>query len=227
MVQPYERATYSRLAQLDVEDRQGSVRYCEELDCLHEDIDFISFELHGAVTLFYRNNFELKRLALVYHEDNFYFRVHAYREKLFKLVNHMFGFKVVARSEAITMGPRRGFNDEVRARLKREGLAKLVKLVDGLSSQEMLQEVLRRRNRLAHSLAERHPLEEGRPTWPTTTTQQRAIDWTVGRSDVDEFDRATDLDRLHEKKQEELQAIKRRLEQFRQEFVTILQGLGF
>jgi hypothetical protein len=52
-------------------------------------------------------------------------------------------------------------------------------------------------------------------------------DWIEVRSEVDEFDRVTDLDRLHERKQRELQVVKKRLEQFRQEFVTVLEGLGF
>ena len=81
--------------------------------------------------------------------------------------------------------------------------------------------------RLAHSLAERHPLAEGHAAWPTTTTKQRVTDWIVVRSEVDELDKVTDRDRLHERKQEELGAIRKRLDQFRQEFVTILQGLGF
>jgi hypothetical protein len=52
------------------------------------------------------------------------------------------------------------------------------------------------------------------------TVKQRATDWIIVRSDVDEFDRVTDFDRFP-------QAVKKRLEQFRQEFVTVLQGLGF
>jgi hypothetical protein len=40
------------------------------------------------VAVLYSRSFHLKRFAIICHSDNFVFRVHAYREKTFKLVNH-------------------------------------------------------------------------------------------------------------------------------------------
>jgi hypothetical protein len=37
-------------------------------------------------------------------------------------------------------------------------------------------------------IGDRHPIEEGRPTWPTLTTEQRMIEQIVVRSEVDEVD---------------------------------------
>jgi hypothetical protein len=76
---------------LDEVDRKAVVAYCEELDCLHEDLGFILFELDQAVTVLYRDSLHLKRLAIICYSDSFHCRVHAYREKVFRLVNHFLG----------------------------------------------------------------------------------------------------------------------------------------
>jgi hypothetical protein len=72
-------------------DRAAFVDYCEELDCLHEDLDFAVFDLETALDFSYRDEFYWQRLALVYHVDNVDFRVHAYREKLFRLLDCFLG----------------------------------------------------------------------------------------------------------------------------------------
>ena len=72
---------------LDEADRKAVIAYCEELD-------FILFELDQAVIALYRDSLHLKRLAIICYSDSFHFRVHAYREKAFKLVNHFLGLKL-------------------------------------------------------------------------------------------------------------------------------------
>jgi hypothetical protein len=140
MAQPYDPATYRRLSELDDKDRQAFVRYCEELDCLHEDFTFILFDLDFSVSGRYQDNLDLKRLALVYHEDNFYFRVHAYREKLFRLINHGFALTIPDRPDRSKRDSTHGFNDRVRMSLKQEHLEGVINLIDGLWSEEAFPE---------------------------------------------------------------------------------------
>src|SRR3989304_1310188 len=78
-------------ARLGEEDRNEVVAYCEELDCLHEDLDFLLSELDQAVEALYHNSLHLKRLAIISYSDSYYFRVHAYWEKVYKLVKHFLG----------------------------------------------------------------------------------------------------------------------------------------
>ena len=106
------RGHYERL---DADDRKAVVAYCEELDCLHEDLQFILEELDQSVKTLYANSLHLKRLAIVYHLDNFYFRVHAYREKVFKLVNHFLSLQV--------QDDEAGFNGRLLSTLRLTGRA--------------------------------------------------------------------------------------------------------
>jgi hypothetical protein len=85
---------------LDEEDRGGIVRYSEELDCLHEDLVFALLDFETGQVDSYSDklmsvdaSLYFRRLALIYHTENVDHRVYAYREKVFKLVQHFFGLK--------------------------------------------------------------------------------------------------------------------------------------
>lgn len=210
----YLSEAYVRFWKLENQDREGFASYAAELDCLHEDFDFILFELEGAVNHFYSDNLDLKRLALIYHEDNFYYRIHAYREKLFKLINHALGLKLRDDSRAVS------FNKEVLERLQDTGFVEIAELLENLPRDRIFSKFIARRNRLSHGLAER---EKG---WATITTERRIEDRIDVTSDVDQIDRVTDLDRLHKQKQSELGDVCERLARFRRELVAALTRVG-
>jgi hypothetical protein len=48
-------------------DRIAILEYCEELDCLHEDLEFILFDVETALDFSYPEEPYFQRLALIYH----------------------------------------------------------------------------------------------------------------------------------------------------------------
>src|SRR6058998_57978 len=77
---PYDpgsyRAAYPWFFRLNEDDQRALIEYCEELDCLHEDLEFILFDLQTAVEFSYPEEPYFQRLALIYHTDNVDVRVH-------------------------------------------------------------------------------------------------------------------------------------------------------
>lgn len=57
--------------------------YCLERDAMHEDLDFLLYEMDLSVTRLHETALDDRRMALLYHMDNFTLRVAAYREKVF------------------------------------------------------------------------------------------------------------------------------------------------
>lgn len=124
--------TISPANRLDESRRDAFVRYCMELDFWHEDLDFLLFEMDTSVRYFHQDRLDLKRLSVIYHTDNFYFRIHAYREKVFKLVSVFLGLGIPDRDPK--------FNDKVFDELGRRGLGEVKRLLSDLSSDPMLVE---------------------------------------------------------------------------------------
>ena len=139
----------------DNEDRRALVKYCEDLDCLHEDLDFALFDLETAQESSYSDSLldvddsmYFRRLALIYHAENVDLRVYAYREKVFKLVQHFFGMKGISDRDL-------RFKDRVRAELTRRGLDAIASRLDTLGRDIKLRAALERRNLFTHGLKER------------------------------------------------------------------------
>lgn len=141
-------STCSPANRLDESRRETFVSYCMELDFWHEDLDFLLLEMDTSVQYIHQERFDLKRLAILYHTDNFYFRIHAYREKVFQLVSVFLGLGIPDRRHP-------QFNDKVLEELKSRGLGELNRLLSDLSSDPMLVEAIGRRNPFAHRLAKR------------------------------------------------------------------------
>jgi Cthe_2314-like HEPN len=202
---------------LDEADRKAVIAYCEELDCLHEDLDFILFELDQAVTALYSDSLHLKRLAIICYSDSFHFRVHAYREKVFKLINHFLGLKLpdnVWAEKNSNKASGNGFNEKILKLLRATRRAELAQLLEVFHREKALKEAIRFRHLAAHALAHRD--------WPTVTATRRVDDQALARSAVYELDRETDLDRLHRKVEKRLSALSSRLHQFRRDLLALL-----
>ena len=114
--QPPAKPIHSaHFGQLSGRDRQKVIEYSAELDCLHEDLQFCLSELSWlSQDLNRTGEVSRTRLALLYHRDNFHFRLHAYREKAFKLVNHWL-------SPGVPDEPYSNFNQRVLGTLKEAG----------------------------------------------------------------------------------------------------------
>ena len=206
--EPTKSKARVQFTRLDEGDRKAVVAYCEELDCLHEDLGFILFELDQAVTVLYKDSLHLKRLSIICYSDSFHFRVHAYREKVFKLVNHFLGLKLPEKD---------GFNEKLLKLLLATRRSELAKLIEAFRRDKALNEAIGFRHLAAHALAHRD--------WPTITAARRVDDQTLARSASYELDRETDLDRLHRRVQKRLGTVSARLDQFRRDLVARLEGV--
>lgn len=204
---------YTRYCQLDDVHRKELVSYCMELDFWHEDLDFLLFEMDTSVRYFHQDRLDLKRLAVIYHTDNFYFRLHAYREKVFKLLNVFLGLEIPDRDPM--------FNDKVINELTSKGLGELTRLLRDLSSDPKLSndpiwsKAIGRRNPFAHRLAKR---DLG------LRSDERIYDHIYDRSDSEKKDKITDLNLTHIYKLEEFGRICERLAKFRDELVAALKA---
>lgn len=155
----HSSAPYPWFQRLGTEDQQGLLRYCVEMDRLHEDFELVSWELglvEGHLEDLYRDD-PKKGLyfcgrTIVYHRDNADVRVHAYREKVYKLLDHFMGG--VVRNEVATGNRNRDFNKRVRDALSRQGLGRVVTLLNELESDKKISAALRRRNKLVHECAQ-------------------------------------------------------------------------
>jgi hypothetical protein len=209
------RTHFDRLGE---EDRYALVAYCEELDCLHEDLGFIIAELDQAVAVLYSRSLHLKRLAIICHSDNFNFRVHAYREKAFKLVNRFLGLKLPEKggekkNSAGDGSP--GFNEKLLKLLRTTRRLDVAELLEVFRRDKVLNEAIHFRHLAAHARAHRE--------WPTISAGRRVDDRRLARSAAYKIDRETDLDRLHQRVQKRFATVNARLEQFRRDLVAHLE----
>jgi hypothetical protein len=203
---------------LGEDDQNAVVAYCEELDCLHEDLDFIIAELDQAVVVLYSRSLHLKRLAIICHSDNFNFRIHAYREKAFKLVNRFLGLTLsekVGKGKTSTGDGSPGFNEKVLKLLRTTRRLDVAELLEVFRRDKALNEAIQFRHLAAHAHAHRE--------WPTISAGRRVEDHTLVRSPAYKIDRETDLDRLHQLVQKRFAKVTARLEQFRRDLVAHLE----
>ncbi len=205
---------YTRYYQLDEVHRKALVSYCMELDFWHEDLDFLLFEMDTSVRYFHQDRLDLKRLAIIYHTDNFYFRIHAYREKVFQLISVFLGLGIPDRYPQ--------FNDKVFEELESRGLSELKRLLSDLSGDPKLSndpiwsEALGRRNPFVHRLAKR---DSG-----ILRSDERIYDHIYVRSDSEKKDKITDLNLYHILKLEDFGRICERLARFRDGLVAALKA---
>lgn len=199
---------YTRYYQLHEIQRNELVSYCMELDFWHEDLDFLLFEMDTSVRYFHQDRLDLKRRAVIYHTDNFYFRLHAYREKVFRLLNVFLGLEIPDRDPM--------FNDKLISELASKGLGELKSLLSDLSNDPMWSEFIVRRNRFAHRLAKRD--------LGILRSDERMYDLLYDRSDSEKKDKITDLNLYHIYKLEEFGRICERLAKFRDGLAAALKA---
>jgi hypothetical protein len=214
----------SRFKNLGEHHRQLFLEYSRELDCLHEDFDFILFELQRAIEDLYvePEDFDLKRLALTYHEDNFYVRVHAYREKVFILIASAFGLDLDIESRNLE------FNKKVLQKLQELKLGRIEALISDFIDDQVIRDALKRRRLFVHKLSTRDwAMLEAASRIRDQLVQILELETDESIKAIEELDKSTDLDRLYSKKQEELGRICGRLTAFRDGIISALHAEGF
>jgi len=184
-----------------------------ELDCWHEDLDFLLFEMDTSVRYFHQDRLDLKRLAIIYHTDNFYFRIHAYREKVFQLVNVFLDLGIPDHHPNL--------NDKVFEKLGQRGLSELSRLLGDLTSDPALSEAIGRRKSFAHRLARRD--WEGLD-WRSLQSNQRIKDQITNVSESDRVERFPNFEAFHRSRLKEFGRICERLAKFRDELVVALKA---
>jgi hypothetical protein len=210
---PPEEA-YPWFFSLDDNDRQGVVNYSEELDCLHEDLDFALIDMETAQEDSYSDRFMkvdasmyFRRLALSYHTENVDLRVYAYREKVFKLVQHLFGLKGIKDGNRL--------KDHVRNALIRHDLVSIAPRLDTLGDSARVPAVLERRRLFTHGLKERDQFRFLTPT-------SRFDDSQEGLDTTAKAQRYMDLEAAYRQRWSEIDELCASLAQFRFDLVQRL-----
>jgi Cthe_2314-like HEPN len=142
--------------------RPDGVRYCFELDAIHEDLDWLLSELDTDVDVRYKNQPDLMRNAVVYHVHNYHYRIHAYRDKVAQLLNACLDLgerERTLRAESVLKAM--GRNSERRA---------IHDLLSGLINDKSVKDIVDRRNAIAH----RKLLVDESGTWQVVTAERRA-----------------------------------------------------
>jgi len=190
-------------------DQASFVEYCEELDCLHEDLEFALFDLDTALDFSYED-FYFQRLALIYHVDNVDLRVHAYREKVFKLIDCFLG-----REKGRQDVPGGDFHKKVLDGLAQRGLGRVVTLLNRLGRDFTISSAIDRRNLFVHGRARRE--------WPLTRAKQRIDEHISEPGPVASAEQYANFVALRADRHAEIDAICQRLAQFRYELITQLR----
>jgi hypothetical protein len=192
------------------------VRYCFELDAIHEDLDWLLSELDTDVGIRYKNQPDLMRNAVVYHVQNYHYRVHAYREKTAQLLNACLDLGRSAREvnaervlEAI------GSNPEHRA---------IHDLLSGLINDQEVKAIVERRNLIAHRALLEY--KSGKGTWQVVTPERRAQDYFDIGGLSQEAQRFFNLDDFHRHESQRLREVTSFLKRFRYGLTRSLRQLA-
>jgi hypothetical protein len=210
---PPERA-YPWFFALDNEDRTGVLLYSEELDCLHEDLEFALIDMQAAHEDMYSDklmsvdaSMYFRRLALIYHADNVDLRIYAYREKVFKLVQHFFGLKGITDDDRL--------KERVRVALKQHTRGDVVTLLDSLRGNITVHAALERRRLFTHGLKEQDQFR-------FLTSTVRVDDAAEGLGTIEKAERYMDMDAAYDRRLLEIDQLCELLARFRLNLVQRL-----
>lgn len=192
------------------------VRYCFELDAIHEDLDWLLSELDADVGVRYDDRPDLMRNAVVYHVHNYHYRVHAYREKVAQLLNACLDLGRTDREvnvervlEAI------GSNPEYRA---------IHDLLSGLINDEKVTAIYQRRNLIAHRALLVY--KSGKGTWQVVTAKRRAQEYFDIGGLGQETQLFVNLDAFHRHESQKLREVTSFLKGFRYNLTRSLRQLA-
>lgn len=163
-----------------------------------------------SVTRLHETSLEDRRIALLYHMDNFALRIFAYREKIFQLVNRALRLGVDARDPEL--------RSKVASFLAEPRLESVKGSLLTLENDPEVKRILRERNALVHRIAHRES--------ETLKPRRRAEDSLNPPDPIDKIDRLTYIEHLHETAQEKFGRICRVLADFRRNLAEALRRAG-
>jgi len=214
---PVAEEAYPWFFARDDEDREGLLSYAQELDCLHEDLDFALIDLEIAQEDSYSDrlmrvdaSMYFRRLALIYHTENVDLRIYAYREKVFKLVRHFYGVKGISDDDS-------RFKDRIRSELRQRGVGALVSRLDTLGDPLRVSAAFERRKLSTHGL-------KPNDAFRFLTSTARFDDVVAGLSTTDTAQRYMNLDLAYRQRWSEIDELCASLAQFRFDLVLHLTG---
>jgi hypothetical protein len=191
------------------------MRYGEDLDCLHEDLEFVLVDLEVSQEQSYSDrlfsvdaSMYFKRLALIYHTENVDLRLYAYREKVFKLVRHFYGLKDISERDL-------RLKDRVLTWLRENAIEKVASTLTGLRDDVNVSAALNRRRLFTHGLAERDDFR-------SLTSTARIDDVLAGLGTIDKAQRYMDLDAAYRDRWSAIDTVCQSLAQFRFDLVEHL-----
>jgi Cthe_2314-like HEPN len=154
--------------------------FCLECDAMHEQFDFLLYEMDLAVQVLHETRLEDRRLALLYHADNFCLRLYTYREKVYQLVNQALRVGVDIRDRDLRRSIREWGQSEN---------PRVIQLLDGLERDPRIHRMIRERNAIVHQIARRRG--------DSLSTRQQAEDHIRVVGAADEVDRVTRIETHH------------------------------
>jgi len=196
--------------------RADGVRYCFELDAIHEDLDWLLSEWDTDVGVRYRNQPDLIRSAVVYHVHNYHYRVHAYRDKVAQLLNACLDLgqdELKVRADSVLKAI--GRNPEHRA---------IHDLLSGLINDKRVKDIVDRRNEIAHRALLVY--KSGKGAWQVVTAERGAQEYLSIGGLSQETQLFVDLDDFHRHESQKLHEVTSFLKGFRYDLTRSLRQLA-
>jgi len=165
------------------------------------------FDLQTALEFSYPDEPYYQRLALIYHTDNVDLRVHAYRDKVYRLIDCFLGGDAYIKEKGIGY-----FHKKVRTTLGDGGLGRVVELLDQLGLDSIVSTAVERRNLFVHGLAKRD--------WRLLQSGQRIDEQITALGSASEMEQYANLTVLQQARRGDINALCDRLAQFRFDLVS-------
>jgi len=192
------------------------VKYCFELDAIHEDLDWLLFEWDTDVGVRYNNRPDLMRKAVVYHVHNYHYRVHAYRDKVAQLLNACLD---LGRSERKVNAA-----DVLKAIARNPEHRTIHDLLCGLINDERVKDIVDRRNAIAHRALLVY--KSGKDKWQVVTAEGRAQEYFDIGGLSQETQLFSDLAGFHRHESQTLRDVTSFLKGFRYDLTRSLRQLA-
>ena len=196
----------------------AAARYCFELDAIHEDLRWILSEMDTACDPLTQRP-DLMRVAVVYHVQNYHYRVYAYREKLAQLINAVLALGLLEKREVNAeriLDKLRCHEDPV--------YRPTYDLLRGLMNDRQIRAVVDRRTLFTHRALLEY--QSGKNKWQLITAEKRAQEYFDADGVSQEVQLWSDLQAFHSHESAEMRQVVKRLEGFRHDLTRALRQIA-
>ena len=198
--------------------RPAAARYCFELDAIHENLRWILSEMDAVYDSLAQQP-DLMRVSVIYHVENYHYRVYAYREKLAQLVNAVLDLGLAEKCEVNA----ERVLDALRCR-EDATYRPIYDLLRALLNDRGITEVVERRTLFTHrALLAYH---SGKKKWQFITAEKRAEGYFDAEGIGREVQLWSDLRAFHGHEAAEMRKIVGTLEGFRHELTAAVREIA-